>query len=286
MRNKNSLSLLMERVKEYGLLEEHQANKYIKMAQEGDLEARNKMITHNIRLVVNIAKDYADRGVELEDLIQEGVEGLIIAIEKFEIERGNKFSTYAFQWIRQRVYKMVQDKSRTIRVPVYIHEIINKVSRAREKFLIEGKDNPSTKEIADYIDVEERKVKIAMKHLKMNLSLEYEKDRSDFTNLIEQKTFIEPETKFAESQFVSDRNKTIFDALETLSDRQQKVLIYRYGLDQKDEDGFSKMRTLKEVSDIIGISKERIRQLEKKALETLREGGGRTNRRRRLREFV
>lgn len=283
---KNGMSLLMERVREYELLEPDETMKYIKMAQEGDLEARNKMINHNLRLVVNIAKDYINRGVELEDLIQEGVEGLIVAIERFEIDRGIRFSTYAFQWIRQRVYKMVQDKSRTIRVPVYIHEIINRVTIAREKLLMQGKDNPSTKEIADLIGEEERKVKIAMKHLKMNLSLEYEKDRSDFTNLIEQNMFTVPEAKFEESQYVGDRKKAIFDALETLSDRQQKVLIYRYGLDQKDEDGFSKMRTLKEVSEIIGISKERIRQLEKKALETLKEGGGRTDRRRRLREFV
>ncbi|MED4285470.1 sigma-70 family RNA polymerase sigma factor [Priestia megaterium] len=277
---KSALTMLLEDISPYKLLNEEEEKAYLSLAQEGDREARDIMINHNLKLVVNVAKRFNKRGVELEDLIQEGSEGLIVAIERFDLNSGYKFSTYAYYWIMQRIYKVVQNKSRTIRVPVYIHEMINRISIAKEELYAQGK-KPTVDAIAKLIGEEERKVKVAMRHMKRNLSLEYEKENSEFSNTIEQETFDRPEVKFEQSEEVNECKRAIFDALDTLSDRAQEVLILRFGLD-----GVSEGRTLKDVSEIVGISKERVRQIEKKALETLREGGGRTERRRRLREYV
>lgn len=279
---KSALTMLLEAISHYKLLDEQEERNYLAKAQEGDKEARDLMINHNLKLVVNVAKRFNNRGVEMEDLIQEGSEGLIVAIERFDLNSDYKFSTYAYYWIMQRIYKVVQNKSRTIRVPVYIHEMINRISIAKEKLFTEG-ISPTVEAIAKEIDEEPRKVKVAMRHMKRNLSLEYEKENSEFSNTIEQNTYDQPEEKFEQDEEVGERKRAIFDALDTLSDRAQQVLILRYGLDgEGSKDG----RTLKEVSELVGISKERVRQIEKKALETLREGGGRTERRRRLREYV
>lgn len=279
---KSALTMLLEGISQYKLLSEDEERKYLNLAQEGDKEARDIMINHNLKLVVNVGKRFNNRGVDLEDLIQEGSEGLIVAIERFDLESDYKFSTYAYYWIMQRVYKVVQDKSRTIRVPVYIHEMINRISIAKEELHTNG-IVPSVEAIAQFIGEEERKVKVAMRHMKRNLSLEYEKENSEFSNTIKQNTFEQPETMYEDSEEVNERKRAILDALETLSYRAQQVLILRYGLDGE---GKNDGRTLKEVSEMVGISKERVRQIEKKALETLREGGGRTDRRRRLREYV
>lgn len=279
---KSALSMLLDDISHYKLLNEEEEKHHLRLAQEGDKESRDVMINHNLKLVVNVAKRFNNRGVELEDLIQEGSEGLIVAIERFDLKTDFKFSTYAYYWIMQRVYKVVQNKSRLIRVPVYIHELINRISIAKEELYANG-EMPTLELIAAHTGEDLRKIKAAMKHMKRNLSLEYEKENSEFSNTIEQKTFDCPDVKFELNENFNDRQRAIFDALDTLSDRAQEVLILRFGLDGiSSSDG----RTLKEVSEMVGISKERVRQIEKKALETLREGGGRTERRRRLREYV
>lgn len=281
---RSSLTMHLDNISEYNLLTEEEEKLYLSQAQNGDENARNIMVNHNLKLVVNVAKRFNKRGVELEDLIQEGSEGLIVAIERFDLSSGYKFSTYAYYWIMQRIYKVVQNKSRTIRVPVYIHEMINRISLAKEEIYAKG-ENPTVAAISKYIGEEARKVKIAMRHMKRNLSLEYEMmENSAFSNTIEQETFDKPDVKYEQTEEVNERKRAIMDALDTLSERAQEVLILRYGLDG--EDGSGERRTLKDVSEIVGISKERVRQLEKKALETLREGGGRTERRRRLRDYV
>lgn len=279
---KSALSMLLDDISQYKLLNEEEEKHHLRLAQEGDKESRDVMINHNLKLVVNVAKRFNNRGVELEDLIQEGSEGLIVAIERFDLKTDFKFSTYAYYWIMQRVYKVVQNKSRLIRVPVYIHELINRISIAKEELYANG-EMPTLELIAAHTGEDLRKIKAAMRHMKRNLSLEYEKENSEFSNTIEQETFDRPDVKFELNENLNDRQRAIFDALDTLSDRAQEVLILRFGLDGiSSSDG----RTLKEVSEMVGISKERVRQIEKKALETLREGGGRTERRRRLREYV
>jgi RNA polymerase sigma factor (sigma-70 family) len=279
---KSALTMLLESISQYKILDENEEREYIARAQNGDKKARDIMINHNLKLVVNVAKRFNNRGIDMEDLIQEGSEGLIVAIKRFDLNSDYKFSTYAYYWIMQRVYKAVQNQSRTIRVPVYIHEMINRIALAKEKLISNG-FNPTVELISKEIGEEPRKVKVAIRYMKRNLSLEYEKENSEFSNTIEQTTFDQPEEKIEQDEETVERKKAIFDALDTLSDRAQQVLTLRYGLDGKgSEDG----RTLKEVSELVGISKERVRQIEKKALETLREGGGRTERRRRLREYV
>lgn len=272
--------MLLEDIARYDLLTAEEERDYLQKAQNGDVDARDIMIQHNLKLVVNVAKKFINRGVDLEDLIQEGSEGLIVAIQRFDLESEYKFSTYAYYWIIQRIYKVIQNKSRVIRVPVYIHEIINRISLAKEELCKNG-EKATVSNIAEAIGENEKKVKMAMRHMKRNLSLEYEKENSEFSNTIEQKTFELPEVQFEKSEEDMDRRKAIFDALDTLSSRAQEVLYYRFGLDGKPGG-----RTLKEVAELIGCSKERVRQVEKKALQTLKAGGGRTERRRRLREYV
>ncbi|WP_088362439.1 sigma-70 family RNA polymerase sigma factor [Bacillus cereus] len=277
---KSALTMLLEGIAQYDLLTAEEERDYLQKAQRGDIDARDIMIQHNLKLVVNVAKKFNNRGVDLEDLIQEGSEGLIVAIQRFDLASEYKFSTYAYYWIIQRIYKVIQNKSRVIRVPVYIHEIINRISLAKEQLCKNG-EKVTVSSIAETIGESEKKVKMAMRHMKRNLSLEYEKENSEFSNTIEQKTFELPEIQFEKNEEDIDRRKAIFDALDTLSSRAQEVLYYRFGLDGKPEG-----RTLKEVAELIGCSKERVRQVEKKALQTLKAGGGRTERRRRLREYV
>ena len=278
--NKTALSLLLKGISQYRLLTAEEERKYIQLAHNGDIKARNKMVKHNMRLVVNISRNYINRGIELEDLIQEGTEGLIDSINKFDLNSEYKFSTYAYYWIMQRVYRLVQDKSKTIRVPGYVYENMKRILTAQEELYAKGV-HPTPAKIAEHLKMDEKKVNVAMSHMVHNLSLEYEYDKSEFLNKLEQNTYCAPEAKCLENEEMNERKRAIFDALETLSEKAQNVLILRYGLDGKSEG-----RTLKEVATIIGCSKERVRQLERRALETLREGGGRTERRRRLKQYA
>lgn len=272
--------MLLKGISQYQLLSVQEERKYLLLAQQGDLKARNIMVKHNMRLVVNISRNFINRGVELDDLIQEGAEGLIDSINKFDLNSKYKFSTYAYYWIMQRVYRLVQDKSKTIRVPGYVYENMKRILTAQEELYAQG-IHPTPKKIADHLKMDEKKVNVAMSHMVHNLSLEYEYDKSEFLNKLEQNTYSAPEEKCLENEEMNERKRAIFDALETLSEKAQDVLILRYGLDGKSEG-----RTLKEVATIVGCSKERVRQLEKRALETLREGGGRTERRRRLKQYA
>lgn len=279
----SSLTLFLEQISGYRLLTSDEERTYITQAQQGNTEARDIMIKHNLKLVVDISKSFMNRGVEIEDLIQEGTEGLMLAIEKFDLDTNFKFSTYSYYWIMQRVYKSVQSKSRNIRVPAYIHSLINKIIVAKDT-LIEKELPPTIENITNFLNEDIEKVKVAYSHINWDLSWDFTLDDSvGIQDSFEQQTFVTPDKACLQNDFEKVRRNAIADALDTLSERAQEVLTLRYGLDEPDS---LKGRTLKEVSEILGVSKERIRQIEKRALETLQAGGGRTDRRRRLREFV
>lgn len=260
----DSVRLYLREIGKIPLLSAEEELALAKRVVAGEKDAKDKMAEANMRLVVSIAKRYVGRGLDLLDLIQEGNTGLLRAVEKFDPDKGFKFSTYATWWIRQAITRAIADQARTIRIPVHMVETINKLLRTQRRLTQELNREPTNEEIAAAMEIEVDKVEHIMKIKQdissLDASIRDDEEESVLADFIEDEDTISPEES-ATNQLLKEQVK---DMLAALTEREQKIIKLRFGL----EDG--KQHTLEEVGQEFSVTRERIRQIEAKALAKLR----------------
>ncbi len=258
----DSLQLFLKDIGKVRLLTAQEEVDLAKRIERGDLDAKQKMVESNLRLVVSIAKNYRNQGLPFLDLIQEGTLGLVRAAEKFDYRKGFKFSTYATWWIRQAIARALADKARTIRIPVHVVEKLNKIGRAERKLVTELGREPTADEIADVTGIDPEEVDSIKRSAQAPVSLEKpvgDEEESEFGQFIADERAESPYERAAEIL----TKEALREALENLSYRERRVLELRYGL------GGEHPRTLDEVGRTFNVTRERIRQIENQSLKKL-----------------
>jgi RNA polymerase primary sigma factor len=257
------LDLYLKEISSIPLLTSVLENELAQRVAAGDIEARKKMIVSNLRLVVNIAKKYVNRGLPLLDLIEEGNLGLIKAVDKFDHKRGTRFSTYASWWIRQAITRAIADQGRTIRLPVHITDLISKWLRASRQLAQELGRRPTVSEIAASMRIPEEKVKAIAKLAQQPTSLEApvcEIDQGQLSDLLADINVVSPIDKLDENL----QQEEIIKLLDHLREKERETLILRFGL----RDGVP--QTLEQIGTAFGLTRERVRQIEAEAITKLR----------------
>ncbi len=262
----DSVRLYLHEIGKIPLLEPNEEFQLAQRIVQGDQRAKDKMAEANMRLVVSIAKRYSGRGLDFLDLIQEGNTGLLRAVEKFDPDKGFKFSTYATWWIRQAITRAIADQARTIRIPVHMVETINKLLRTQRRMTQKLNREPTIEELSKELNLEVEKIEYIMKikqdisSLDASIGRDSDDDDSVLGDFIEDEDTSSPEDS-ATFQLMKEHIKEI---LGNLSEREQKIIRMRFGLDN------GKSHTLEEVGQEFAVTRERIRQIEAKALTKLR----------------
>lgn len=262
----DSVRMYLREIGDIPLLSQEEELELAQKAVKGDKKAKDKLAESNMRLVVSIAKKYSGRGLDFLDLIQEGNTGLLRAVEKFDPDKGFKFSTYATWWIRQAITRAIADQARTIRIPVHMVETINKVMRTKRRLTQELNREPSDAEVAEAMGMDVDKIEYVMRikqdiaSLDASVGRDGDDDESVLGDFIEDSERDSPEEATA-NQILKEQ---IAEILTTLSEREQKIIRLRFGI------GGGRPHTLEEVGNEFSVTRERIRQIEAKALAKLR----------------
>lgn len=259
----SSVKMYLREISKYNVLSREDEIKLAEAAAKGSQTAKNTLVNHNLRLVVSVAKHYMGRGLTLLDLIQEGNMGLIKAVDKYDVTKGFKFSTYATYWIKQAISRAIMEQARNIRIPVHIIELMSNIKKFEREFQQANHREPKDREVAAALNVDIKKIKEANTWMKDTTSLDIVVgDDEDVTV----GSFIEDDS--ATSSFLSiednDCNLAVMGVLDTLDDREKMVIMRRFGINQ------DKAETLNEIGNALGVSRERVRQIEAAALRKLR----------------